>query len=166
VAGQVNSVQVPVAPNAAHTIEARGLVNTTAPDAFEYDPVSSKTTVAANQTKAALLKLGKPREKCTGGMALINIASFLRRTLVLNFAGPENKNVTVPAGGSLPICLIPGQYKVTSNGRVINHDDDPNDTGLKDFQSGGCWTLYYWDKADPTPTNVSCSFNVGDYKRP
>ena len=73
VAGQVNAAQAPVAPNAPHVIEARALVNTAAPDAFEYDPVSSKVTVAANQTRTAPLRLGAPREKCTEGMAYINV---------------------------------------------------------------------------------------------
>ena len=117
-----------------------------------------------HQTKAAPLKVGKAREKCTGGMALINIASFLRRTLVLTFDGPEKKTVSVPAGGTAPICLLPGQYKVTSNGRVT--DEDPTGNPIKDLQPGGCWVMYYWNKDDPKPTNVSCSFNVGDYHRP
>ncbi len=163
VATQVNSTQVPVAPNTLHVVEARGLINTTAPDAFEYDPVSSKVTVAANQTKAAPLKLGKPREKCTGGMALVTIASFLRRTLILTFDGPEKKTVTIPAGGTSAVCLLPGQYKITSNGRVV---DEPGENPIKDLQPGGCWVLYYWNKEDAKPTNVSCSFNVGDYHRP
>ena len=61
----MNAAQVPVAPNTPHVIEARALVNTGAPDAFDYDPVSSQVMVAANQTRAAPLKLGaRPTTLC------------------------------------------------------------------------------------------------------
>jgi hypothetical protein len=105
VAGQVNAAQVPVAPNTPHVIEARALVNTAAPDAFEYDPVSSKVTVAANQTRAAPLRLGAPREKCTEGMAYMQIYNFIRVTLTLSFAGPEQFRVRVPASGNISVAL-------------------------------------------------------------
>lgn len=164
VATQVSATQVPVAPNTLHTLEARTLINTAAPDAFEYDPISSKVTVAANQTKAAPLKVGKPREKCTGGMALVSIANFLRTTLTMNFVGPENKTVRVPAAGTERVCLLPGQYRVTNN--AWRYRDDTPDNELKDLQPGGCWYMYYWDKRDAQPENVTCSFNVGDYHRP
>jgi hypothetical protein len=37
---------------------------------------------------------------------------------------------------------------------------------MKDLQPGGCWYMYYWDKRDAQPENVTCSFNAGDYHRP
>ena len=93
----------------------RALVNTAAAGAFEYDPVSSKVTVAANQTRAAPLKLGKPREKCTESMAYMQIYSFIRVTLTLSCAGPEQFKVRVPANGNIAVCHIPGTYTVSSS---------------------------------------------------
>jgi hypothetical protein len=160
VAGQVNSTQVPVAPNTAHTIEARGLINTTAPDAFEYDPISSKVTVAANQTKAAPLKVGTPREKCTEGMAFVQIHNFLRVPMTLSFAGPEQFKVRVPKDGNIMVCFIPGTYTVTTSAPGFKFDTDTHD-----FEGGGCyWSVHY--RKEETPPQVQCSANHSEYKRP
>ena len=159
-AGQVNSTQVPVAPNTLHTIEARGLINTAAPDAFEYDPISSKVTVAANQTKAAPLKVGKPREKCTESMAYMQIYNFLRVTLTLTFAGPEQFKVRVPADNNIMVCFIPGTYTISSIAPGYKFKSDTHD-----IQAGGCyWNKHY--REDATPPDVNCSLNHSEYKRP
>ena len=160
VASQVNSTQVPVAPNTAHVVEARGLINTTAPDAFEYDPISSKVTVAANQTKAAPLKVGTPREKCTESMAYMQIYNFIRSTLTLTFEGPEQFKVRVPANGNIMVCFVPGTYTVSSSAPGYKFKSDTHD-----FQAGGCyWSVHY--RENETPPEVNCSLNHGEYKRP
>ena len=160
VAGQVNAAQVPVAPNTPHVIEARALVNTAASDAFEYDPVSSKFTVAANQTRVAPLRLGAPREKCTEGMAYMQIYNFIRVTLTQSFAGPEQFRVRVPANGNLTVCFIPGTYTVSSSAPGFRFKSDTHD-----LQAGGCyWSVHYRD--NEAPPNVNCSTNHGEYKRP
>jgi hypothetical protein len=160
VAGQVNSTQVPVAPNASHVVEARALVNTAAPDAFEYDPVSSKVTVAANQTRTAPLRLGQPREKCTEGMAFMQIYNFLRSTLTVSFAGPEQFRVRVPSGGNIMACFIPGTYTLSTSAPGYKYDTDTND-----IQAGSCyWNVYY--PTTGTRPGVNCSANHGEYKRP
>ena len=160
VAGQVNAAQVPVAPNTPHVVEARALVNTAAPDAFEYDPVSSKVTVAANQTRAAPLRLGAPREKCTEGMAYMQIYNFIRVTLTLSFAGPEQFRVRVPANGNIAVCFVPGAYTVSSSAPGFRFKSDTHD-----LQAGSCyWSVHY--RENETPPDVNCSPNHGDYKRP
>ncbi len=160
VAGQVNSTQVPVAPNTPHVVEARALVNTAAPAAFEYDPVSSKVTVAANQTRSAPLKLGTPREKCIESMAYLQVYNFIRATLTLSFAGPEQFRVRVPAGSNITVCFIPSTYTISSSAPGFKFKSDTHD-----FKAGGCyWSVHY--RENETPPDVSCSTNHGDYKRP
>jgi hypothetical protein len=151
---------VPVAPSTPHVVEARALVNTTAPDAFEYDNLSSKAVVAANQTKNAPLKVGIPREKCTEGMAFVQVYSFIRTTLTLSFVGPEQFRVRVPANGNIAICFMPGSYVISSSAPGYKFKSE-----TQDIQAGGCyWSVHY--KEGETPPTVSCSANHADYKRP
>jgi hypothetical protein len=160
VASQVNSAQAAVAPNTPHVVEARGLINTAAPDAFEYDPVSSKVTVAANQTRAAPLKVGTPREKCTDSMAYMQIYNFIRTTLTLTFTGPEQFRVRVPASSNIMLCFIPGTYTTSSSAPGYRFKSDTHD-----IQAGSCYWSVHYREGEPPP-QVNCSLNHGEYKRP
>ncbi|HTP09951.1 MAG TPA: hypothetical protein VMP08_16960, partial [Anaerolineae bacterium] len=160
IASRVNSAQAPVAPNTPHVIEARGLVNTAAPDAFEYDPISSKVTVAANQTKVAPLKVGTPREKCTESMAFMQIYNFLRVPMALSFDGPEKFRVRIPTDGNIMVCFLPGTYTIATSAPGFKFKSDTHD-----IEAGGCyWNKHY--RENETPPEVNCSQNHAEYKRP
>lgn len=160
VAGQVNSTQFAVAPNVRHTLEARSLRNVTTPDAFEYDNISTVATVFANQTRPATLKVGKPRERCTGGMALVTVYNRLRSTLMLKFVGPETFTIRISASGTAPICIVPGTYAITSTAPGYH-----TETATHDVQSGGCYWYQIYNKNEQPP-EATCSPNIGDYHRP
>ncbi len=160
IASRVNAAQAPVAPNTPHVVEARALVNTAAPDAFDYDPISSKVTVAANQTRTAPLRVGQPREKCTESMAYMQVYNFLRSALTLSFAGPEQFRVRVPIDGNIMVCFIPGTYTLATSAPGYKYDTDTHD-----IQAGSCyWNVYY--PTTGTRPDVNCSANHGEYKRP
>ncbi len=135
-------------------------MNTAAPDAFEYDPVSSKVTVAANQTRSAPLKLGTPREKCTESMAYMQIYNFLRSTLTLSFAGPEQFKVRVPVGNNIMVCFIPGAYTLATSAPGYKYDTDTHT-----IEPGSCYWNVYYPETESRP-EVACSTNHGEYKRP
>jgi len=162
VAGQVNSAEAAVAPNVRHTIDARTLRNVTAPDAFEYDDVAASATVAANQTRPAPVKIGKPREKCTGSMALLTVYNYMHTLLSLKMVGPETKTVRIdPNGGSQSVCVLPGDYQMTAIAPGYKVEADTHN-----IAAGGCWHLTYWDKRDAQPTGLSCNPDISQYHRP
>lgn len=160
VAGQVNATQVIVEPNVRHTVEARTLRNVTAPDAFEYDNLSQLVTVAPNQTRDLVLIVGRPRERCTGSMALLRVVNWLRSTLFLRLAGPESKTISVPTGGEARVCVLPGTYTITQSAAGYYTEVDTQSLG------GGCVLYRFWPSGGAAPPSDGCSNNPGDYRRP
>jgi len=160
VAGQVNATQVVVEPNVRHTVEARTLRNVTAPDAFEYDNLSQLVTVAPNQTRDLILSVGRPRERCTGSMALLRVVNWLQSTLFLRLAGPESKTISVPTGGEARVCVLPGTYTITQSAAGYYTEVDTQSLG------GGCILYRFWPSGGAAPPSDGCSDNPGDYRRP
>ncbi len=160
IAGQVNTAQWVVEPGVRHTVEALNLRNVTAPDAFEYDPISTSAVAGANQTSAVRLAVGRPRERCTGSMALVRVTNRLSSALTVQMAGPESKTVYIPFGGEAFICVLPGSYQLTN--RAAGYYTY---TSTRDFGSGGCHSYQLQDLSDFTQP-PGCSTNAGDYHRP
>jgi hypothetical protein len=153
IAGQVNTAQWVVEPGVRHTVEALNLRNVTAPDAFEYDPISTSAVAGANQTSAVRLAVGRPRERCTGSMALVRVTNRLSSALTVQMAGPESKTVYIPLGRGFH--LRPARLLSLTN-RAAGYYTY---TSTRDFGSGGCHSYQLQDLSDFTQP-PGCSTNA------
>ena len=159
---QVASAEAVVDPGQTHTVEGRNLRSTLAPDVYEYTNLSAAVTVAANQTRAVTLTVGKPREKCTSALALVRFNNRLDVRLTRRLTGPEAVTVALGAYSETWLCLIPGTYHSVTSAPGFYDSYSDYTWGPAD----GCTGLVTYYGAEPDASANTCTTNVADYHRP